>query len=513
MSKFFSSKIGSIILSGILLGLSYPSYDPIPTGILAWFAFVPFLLAHQEENPFKKFLLNASLFIILAFLIDGYWLNYYSIEAYLIGVFSQFYFFVFPLIGFYFLKKRFGWKKALLLLPFVWTLTDWLAHLAPHGTQVYLLPYTQANNTWLVQFIDKTGMWGITFWVIMMNVLIVNFIETKSKKKLLLSSFWLILPLIYGLYVSVLNPRSAIGTANRKSKVSIIQTNLDSYSKDSTIIQQTFKEIISLSDSAVRTTKPDLLILPETAIPVPLFQDKALLNFTKNTIANWQTSVAIGFVEFPDSTKKHIFRNNALVFTPQLAMFWDSLKIKAQDVKVYQKRYGLPFIELTPYFETQPTAGGSAMERGTEPYTFNYANLAGDKFKVALTICWEQMFPHRMAELVNDNAEFIALMNNDAWFKKSGGAKQLLAFTRLRAIENRRTIARCSNGGISCFVDPFGRIYGKIPWFTENISSQDVLTVSKKSFYTQHPHFFVILLGTVMAYLLAYFTLKKRVDL
>lgn len=498
-----------VLLSSILLGLSYPSYNPIPTGILAWFAFVPFLLANREQKPFKKYLVEASLLAIIAILIDVYWLNYYSFKAYLFCVFSQFYFVVFPLIAFYFIQKRFNRQIALWLLPFVWTLTDWLAHLAPHGMQVYLLPYTQANSIWLVQFIDITGMWGITFWVIMMNVLIVSFIETKAKKKLVFAAIWLILPLFYSFFVSILNPKSVIGSANRKSKVSIIQTNLDSYSHDSTIVQKTFNEIVSLSDSAVRTAKPDLIILPEAAIPVPLFQDKYLLNFTKNAIANWQTSVAIGFVEYPDSTKKHIFRNNALVFTPQLAMFWDSLKIKAQDVKVYQKRYGLPFVELTPYFEETPTARGSAMERGTEPYTFSYANYVGDKFKVALTICWEQMYPHRMAELVNDDAEFVALMNNDAWFGTSGGGKQLLSFTRLRAIENRRSIVRCSNGGISCFIDPFGKISGKLPWYKATIGTQEVLCVSKKTFFTKHPEWFPKFCGVVLLVLIALFYFKN----
>ena len=148
------------------------------------------------------------------------------------------------------------------------------------------------------------------------------------------------------------------------------------------------------------------------------------------------------------------------------------------------------------------------MERGTEPYTFYYANFAGDKFKVALTICWEQMYPHRMAELVNDDAEFVALLNNDAWFEKSGGAKQLLAFTRLRAIENRRSIVRCSNGGISCFIDPFGRISGKLPWFTSTIGIQEVLCVSKKSFFTRHPEWFPKFCGVLLLILILFFYFK-----
>ena len=111
---------------------------------------------------------------------------------------------------------------------------------------------------------------------------------------------------------------------------------------------------------------------------------------------------------------------------------------------------------------------------------------------------------------MRDGANYITMMNNDSWFGKTPGAKYLLSFTKLRAIENRRAIARCSNGGISCFVDPFGTIYGEISWFTENITTQDVLTVSKKTFYTKHPHFFVILIGIVMVSLLVYFKLKNE---
>lgn len=498
------------LLSAILLGLSYPSFDPIPTGVLAWFAFVPFLLENRETQPFKNYLLKASLLSIVALLVDVWWVNYYSFLAYLVCVFSQFLFILLPLLAFYFLSKRFGWNKALILLPFVWTLNDFIANQIPHGLQVYLLAYTQANNTWLIQFADTFGMWGVGFWVVLMNNLLAMAIDRKSAKNLTFPVICLILPIIYSFWTIILNPKSAIGSGNRKTKISLIQTNIDSYAQDSLIIPKTFDQIVSLADSAVKSTQPDLIILPEAAFPLSLFQDKTVFDFTKKTISAWQTSVAIGYAEYPDSTKKHIYQNKALVFTPQLAMFWDSLKIKPADVKVYQKQYGLPFVELMPYLEDVPTAQGTAMQRGDSPLAFDYLNFAGERFKVALTICWEQTYPHKIAELVNQDAEFIALMNNDAWFGTTPGAKQLLSFTRMRAIENRRTIARCSNGGISCFIDPFGRIYGQIPWFTENISTQEVLCVSKKSFYTQHPHFFLILVGVTLFLLIIYFEFKTQ---
>lgn len=498
------------LLSAILLGLSYPSFDPIPTGILAWFAFVPFLLANREESSLKKFIVQTLLIFVVSTTVNNWWVAIFSFKALITCYVTQVPFMITPFLVFYFLKKRWNWERAIIILPFVWTLNDWLLHAMPHGLQVYLLPYTQANNTWLIQFADTFGMWGVGFWVVMMNSLVAIAINRKSAKSFSLTAICLILPIIYSFFVTTLNPKSAIGSGNRKTKISLIQTNIDSYAQDSLITQKTFNQIITLADSAVRTSQPDLIILPEAAFPLSLFQDKTVFDFTKKTISAWQTSVAIGYAEYPDSTKKHIYQNKALVFTPQLAMFWDSLKIKPVDVKVYQKQYGLPFVELMPYFEDVPTARGTAMQRGNSPLAFDYLNFAGERFKVALTICWEQTYPHKMAELVNQDAEFIALMNNDAWFGTTPGAKQLLSFTRMRAIENRRTVARCSNGGISCFVDPFGKIYGRIPWFTENISTQEVLCVSKKSFYTQHPYFFLILVSMTLLLLIFYFELKTK---
>ncbi len=492
------------LLSALLWGLSYPSYDTIPTGVLAWFAFVPFLWSIREQLSFKEYFLKASLMIIVMLFIDVWWVGIYGFEALLVCVFSQFPFLLLPLLTFYFLQKRYGFQKALWFLPFIWTLSDWFAHITPHGLQVYLLAYTQANNIWLIQFADTFGMWGITFWVMLMNILIVKMIDLKSIKSLILPISCLVLPLLYSVYCMVLSPKSAIGTNTRTAKISLIQTNLDSYSNDSLSVQKTFDEIVSLTDSAVRTAHPDLIVLPEAVIPLPLFQDKNLLNFTKKAITSWQTSVALGFVEYPDSTQKHIFRNNALVFTPQLATYWDSLKIKPQDVKIYQKQYGLPFVELMPYFEDKPTLRGSAMQRGNEPYLFSFLDKNEIKTEIALTICWEQMYPEKVASLVNEGAEMIALMNNDAWFGTSPGAKQLLSFTRMRAIENRRSIARCSNGGISCFIDPVGRISGKLPWFKSAIGTQEVLTVSKKSFYTKHPYFFVKTIGVILLIMVLY---------
>jgi len=498
-------------LSGALYGLAYQSFPNLSTGVLAWIAFVPVLLATKETTSFRKYFFQTFLVFIISSPIGFWWTSYFSWKAFFVCYLTQIISIFLPFLLHFILQKRLTWEKALYLLPFQWTLIDWLTHHLPHSLQVYYIAYTQANNIWLIQFADITGMWGIGFWVIMANVILTLFISHRKKHYAIYLIIWLAAPFIYALWVVKIQPKSILGNLNTKSKVSIIQTNVDAYAKyDSAGVQKIFDQIVGLSDSAVRTVQPDLIVLPETAIPFPLFQDKKLLSFTKDAIATWQTSVAIGYVEYPDSTRPQAFKNNALVFTPELAMLWDSLQIKPEDVKVYQKEYGLPFMEFMPYAPNHPSLLGSSLIKGSMPYTFAYGNTKNDKFKVALTICWEQMYPHKMAELVNSGAEFIALMNNDAWFGKTPGAKQLMSFTRIRAIENRRSIVRCSNGGFSCFIDPFGRVSGQLPWFTATIGAQEVLCVQKKSFYTKHPHWFPITIGIVCLCLTSLFFWQRK---
>ena len=61
------------------------------------------------------------------------------------------------------------------------------------------------------------------------------------------------------------------------------------------------------------------------------------------------------------------------------------------------------------------------------------------------------------------------------------GHQQLLSYARLRAIENRRAIARSANTGISAFINAKGQVeqtlaYGKEGSLTANVKLHDQLT-------------------------------------
>lgn len=481
------------LISGIMLGLSFLFWGKVSLGFLAWFALLPFFYVTKQLPPLKRYLLSLLLFFISYILIHSWWLSIFSYKANLLVFFTQGPFMAIPFLLYYLINNKRSYFLAIITFPFIYTLNEFYINSLSFALPTYFIAYSQSSYYWLIQFADIFGMSGVTFWTLLINILIISSISLRSKKLAFVSLASLVVPLIYSYFCLYIIPESWVGKNPKETKVSLVQTNQNVYyATDSTALNKAYYELITLADSAVATHQPDLIVLPESAIPVPFFTDSSLFNFTKNAVISWQTSVALGFPDIPDSSKPNHYENKAFIFTPQLAHYWDSLNLKKNDITVYQKENGLPFIETNPFFKNELSFTNRCMIPGNKEEIFIYNNFDGETFKTALAICWDQMQPKKFTNAVNLGATFMILMNNDAWFGKTNGPKQLKAITQLRAIENRRAIARCSNGGISCFIDPFGRVYGEIPWFVSTISTENIQCVSKKSFYSKFPNLFII---------------------
>ena len=77
-------------------------------------------------------------------------------------------------------------------------------------------------------------------------------------------------------------------------------------------------------------------------------------------------------------------------------------------------------------------------------------------------ICWEVLFPDLTRNLAKKGAVFVVNMTNEAWFGKIAFPYQMLSSCVFRAVENRINLVRCANTGISCFIDPYGRVTGRV---------------------------------------------------
>lgn len=100
----------------------------------------------------------------------------------------------------------------------------------------------------------------------------------------------------------------------------------------------------------------------------------------------------------------------------------------------------------TPDFASAPT--GSVA----------FADRAGRTWRVGIAICFDNAFVEAFAGAV----DFHVVLSNEAWYRRSIELDQMLAFTRLAAVASGRSIARCTNSGVSAIVDPRGVVVERL---------------------------------------------------
>ena len=248
--------------------------------------------------------------------------------------------------------------------------------------------------------------------------------------------------------------------------------------------------------------KPDLILWPEAATPGSVLKNLTLYNQIVNLIRESRTYFLIGSSEYPkfirnSSTKDRGLGNTAIFFKPDG-------KLIGQYLKIHLVPFGeqIPFETIIPWPRFIVPEGKKSWEvPGNE---FTLFDLKGHKF--GAVICWEVVFPDLFRTFVNNGAKFMINLTNEGWFGNSAAPYQLAAVNIFRAVENRVFVARAANNGISCFIDSFGRVTGKVKkenkdLFVEGYLSQTIHLATEKTFYTRYGDVFVyanIAIGTFM---------------
>ncbi len=129
-------------------------------------------------------------------------------------------------------------------------------------------------------------------------------------------------------------------------------------------------------------------------------------------------------------------------------------------------------------------------EKGKE---FTVFEAAGVKFSTP--ICFEDTFGYISRRFVNEGAEVLVNMTNDTWSNSIAAEMQHMTISLFRAVENKRTLLRATNGGITCVIDPNGRIIEMLEPFTEGtlIATVPVYT-GQSTLYTRWGDWFAYVL-------------------
>jgi apolipoprotein N-acyltransferase len=278
---------------------------------------------------------------------------------------------------------------------------------------------------------------------------------------------------------------------NEKIKISVLQGNIDQEKKRRPQKYKKFiiQRYVDLSRKVFEDS-PILIVWPEAATPGLVIKNQSLLKQIAALIREANTHFLIGSSEYSKFAKEAVDRgkigNTALFFSPAGKVLGQYLKIQLVPFGEY-----LPYEDIIPWPEFIAPAGKNWDHPGKEFTLFDL-----DQKKFGVIICWEIVFPDLFRQFVKNGANFMINITNEGWFGDTAAPYQMVAISVFRAVENRVSLTRSANTGISCFIDPFGRITGRVQnagkdTFIKGFLTRKIQLTRKRTFYTMHGDVFV----------------------
>jgi apolipoprotein N-acyltransferase len=191
------------------------------------------------------------------------------------------------------------------------------------------------------------------------------------------------------------------------------------------------------------------------------------------------------------STAERIGTSNSYVESYNSAVLIQPNRIVGQ---IHKKSILVPFAERIPYAETfrwliEPlkwNVGISSWGKGEDTIVYSLYLKDGRQTKFSGMICYESLYPNYVREFVKHGANFLVIITNDSWWGNTSGAYQHAAFASLRAVETRRWVVQCANGGISMIVDPTGKRQLTTSLYTKTKFIADIGLLSDETFYVKY---------------------------
>ena len=491
-------------VSGLVLSLSFPGAG---LDFLAWFAFVPFFFAIKDGNK-KENLVSGLCFGLAHFLSLLYWVVYtLNIYGYIplflcipIVLLLALYLSCYPMVFAWFVTRNARQPAFLIvILPSLWVCLEYVRAYALTGFPWELLGYSQHRIISLIQIADITGVYGISFLVVLANTAVFSVFlffskhtwqsEAVSGKTALTHGtaaiLCLALILAYG-NIRVRMTDNDMAQA-RSTRVSVIQGNIDQSLKWSPSYQaRTVFKYNALSQLAAKD-KPDLIVWPETAAPFYYGHDKALTALVQRSLETSGAELLIGCPSFEEELGRFKFYNSAFMLDPQG-------NISGSYSKVHLVPFGeyVPLQRFLPFINKLTEQSGDFFS-GRVGETLNFT-----KGSAGVQICFEVIFPGLSRAMVKNGAQIIVNITNDAWFGKSSAPYQHFSMVKFRAVENKRAIARAANTGISGFIDPCGRVLSSTELFADSYLTRELPLNDSLTFYTRYGDVFALLCFPVL---------------
>ena len=407
------------------------------------------------------------------------------------------------------LTKYYNLKYILFILPVLWVSLEYIRSFLFTGFPWALLGHSQYNRLHLIQISDILGTYGVSFIIVLINVTFFfvylyittgNWQDRRIGKGLIpfavfISLVFVCSTIYYGKYRIGRVERSYTGSKS----VAIVQGNIEQSEKwDPQFKAATTKKYIDLSASS-KNDSPELIVWPETSAPFYFLHDKKLTQFIKEGVRETGTFFLIGSPSYKTKNKAIVYHNSAYLINPE-----------GKTTGKYDKVHLVPFGEYVPLKKWVPFIGKMVEHVGDFSSGEAGKTLSMNDTVLGVQICYEIIFPNLSRKMTANGTQLLINITNDAWYGKTSAPYQHFSMAVFRAVENKRSLVRSANTGISGFIDPVGNILGSTQLFVDAVMTKSVPIANEITLYTRYGDIFAKCCMLITAFTLININYRRK---
>jgi len=521
------------VLSALLLTFPFVSNM---SGFILFIGFLPLFFIEkqfsEQKNNYKPIV-----FFNYAYLTFGLW-NLFTLWwtansawfSVLPPVLLNSFFMAVVFLVFHIAHRNLPEKFAYSTLVFFWLAFEYL-----HFNWFLAFPWLTlgnafSNDLYAIQWYEFSGVLGGSFWILLVNVLIFRMIRLwlkfKTPRAFILESlaflFLVFAPILFSQklknnYIEEKNP----------IQIAIIQPNIDSYTEKYNANLQ-ISNFNKNSNLINKITQPvDFIVAPETTVSRDLeiiwqenYNASQSLAQLRNLLKNKpQANMILGINSFKKAKKTQ--QNLATVnYDKGLNVYYEAFSSAIQlnlgdEIQAYHKSKfvlgveKMPFANLFPWLDNLMVDFGGIVGSLASDTERKILTNSQNSAKVGVPICYETLFGEFVSEFAKNGASVLFVITNDGWWGNTPGYRQHAKLSQLRAIENRRSVARAANTGISSFINPLGETIKASNYDEETLLIEKLNLNTKLTYYTKNGDF----IGRIAAFFAILFLLYLFVQL
>lgn len=517
--------LGLVALAAVMMSFGWWEL----TGLVMLGGFVPLLILASRydgsRHSWWTMLGWTMLFVALWYACTIWWVWYATPAGPIAATFFAWVYTGLAFMVWFFISKRAPKALSYTVLVVIWTVGEW-----HYNDNQVSFPWLNigngfAHDTWAVQWYEWTGIYGGTIWVLVTSILIYEFIivrrsERPSLRRLLPPVLSAVVPLLVSLVIYF-----TYSEPERTTKVTIVQPNIDPYGEkfDTSQAEQT-ANLVELAAEAPRDVQ--FIVMPETAIDENLVEgdlasSPSLVALRASAARHSPgATTVVGAVTYkyygsakPTETARgsaetgfYDHYNSALAISPE------------GTIDIHHKTKMVIGAEMMPTWwwvrQLQGLVENLDFYAGQYGYGTVRTVFENGGVHAGAGICWESVYGEYFSEFARNGAEVLFIITNDGWWHDTPGHRQHFDFARLRAIENRRAVARSANTGRSGFITSRGDVRETMEWDERGTLTAEVALNRRLTLFARFGDWparvSLLVLGLSLLYFIAYLVRKKN---